>query len=438
MLSIQKKLTNSFYSLLSLPATAMGFALSIQISALSWILSTKYNLRIDEVGFVWAAGPLAGILGQVIIGIISDKVWLWGGRRRPFILIGGVLASLMLLALPNIGFITDTLKIGSLLVTATVIALTLDLAINISFNPTRSIIADVTPEGNPRTKGYTWMQTISGFFGVLAYVIGATFGNYALIYVGVVIVLLFSIVPTLFITESRGLESEKTPDAIEVDNNEPQKSSKGQLFRIYFAHGFTWLGVQTMFIYIFAYIRHVLPPFANTTGELSEQMNNEIGQIIAISFAILNTVGFILPAFVLEPIAEKIGRVRTHLSCVAIMALGYFGIILFGKSPIALYFLMAVCGIGWAAVVSLPFAIYSEKVDKRRMGFFMGIFNLSVVIPQLFASYGSGYLIQNVADKNIIFVISAVSLAISAVLWLFVKETVKKPEAKKAFAAQGH
>jgi MFS family permease len=102
MLSIQKKLTNSFYSILSLPATAMGFALSIQISALSWILSTKYNLRIDEVGFVWAAGPLAGILGQVIIGFISDKVWLWGGRRRPFILVGGALAALMLLALPNI------------------------------------------------------------------------------------------------------------------------------------------------------------------------------------------------------------------------------------------------------------------------------------------------------------------------------------------------
>ncbi len=92
MLDIQKKLTRSFFVLLTLPATAMGFALSVQISALSWILATKYHLEIEEIGLVWAAGPIAGILGQVIIGVISDKVWFWNGRRRPFILIGGVLA----------------------------------------------------------------------------------------------------------------------------------------------------------------------------------------------------------------------------------------------------------------------------------------------------------------------------------------------------------
>ena len=155
----------------------MGFALSVQISALSWLLTTRYHLDIHQVGIVWAAGPLAGIVGQVVIGLISDRVWFWGGRRRPFILIGGTLAALMLLALPNIGVIDETLGIGNLLVVAIAVALTLDLAINISFNPTRSIIADVTPEGDARTKGYTWMQTISGFFGVLAYVIGAVAGT---------------------------------------------------------------------------------------------------------------------------------------------------------------------------------------------------------------------------------------------------------------------
>ncbi|MDP4193210.1 MAG: MFS transporter, partial [Bacteroidota bacterium] len=332
MLSIQKKLTNSFYSILSLPATAMGFALSIQISALSWILSTKYNLRIDEVGFVWAAGPLAGILGQVIIGFISDRVWLWGGRRRPFILVGGALAALMLLALPNIEFLSNTLKIASLLVVATIIALTLDLAINISFNPTRSIIADVTPEGNPRTKGYTWMQTISGFFGVIAYVIGAIFGNYVLIYSGAILVILFSIIPTLFISEPMTIETNEIPNSLKELDNVAPKSKSSQLFKIYFAHGFTWLGVQTMFIYIIAYIQQKLAP-------ANEQ---QTGQIIAISFAVLNTVGFILPAFVLEPIAEKLGRVKTHMMCVAIMALGYFGIVGLGKSPMSLYVLMAI------------------------------------------------------------------------------------------------
>ena len=84
MLSIQKKMSNAFFALLSLPATAMGFALSVQISALSWILSTKYGLDIHEIGIVWAAGPIAGILAQPIVGILSDKMWFMGGRRRPW------------------------------------------------------------------------------------------------------------------------------------------------------------------------------------------------------------------------------------------------------------------------------------------------------------------------------------------------------------------
>ncbi|MBR9975724.1 MAG: MFS transporter, partial [Bacteroidetes bacterium] len=211
MLDIQRRLTNGFYALLALPATAMGFALSIQIAALSWILSTQYGLDIHEIGFVWAAGPLAGIIGQVLIGVISDKVWFWGGRRRPFILIGGVLAALMLLALPNIDRISEALGFEGILGVAIAVALTLDLAINISFNPTRSIIADVTPEGNARTKGFTWMQTISGFFGVAAYAVGATLGNFTLIYGGAVVVLLFSLLPPLFIAEPKDAADDETP-----------------------------------------------------------------------------------------------------------------------------------------------------------------------------------------------------------------------------------
>src|SRR5208283_1407011 len=312
-----KNLSRSFYAIISLPSTAMGFALSVQISALSWLLTTKYNLDIHEVGIVWAAGPLAGIFGQVIIGLISDKVWFWGGRRRPFILIGGVLAASMLLALPNIDSIRSFFGSRGLLGVAVFVALTLDLAINISFNPTRSVIADVTPEGNPRTKGYTWMQTISGFFGVLAYVIGAVFGNYVLIYFGVFIVLFFSILTVFFISEKRTLAETEMSESVDKGRKVESTTKWGQLIRLYVAHAFSWIGVQTIFVYIIAYIQQKLAGDSNGSALFS-------GQVISISFAVLNTIGFILPGFVLEPIAEKIGRVKTHLSCVAIMAIGYF------------------------------------------------------------------------------------------------------------------
>jgi MFS family permease len=413
MLTIQERLSRPFYVLLSLPSTAMGFALSIQISALSWILTTRYRLDIHQVGLVWAAGPLAGIFGQVIVGMISDNVWLGGGRRRPFIVAGGVLASLMLLALPNIDLIARALGIGNLLIVATIVALSLDLAINISFNPTRSIIADVTPEGNERTKGYTWMQTISGFFGVLAYVIGATLGNYVLIYAGAVLVLLFSVLPPFLIREPRTLANPAAAAA-----GAPRSTDWGQLWRVYLAHGFAWVGVQTMFVFIIAFIQQKM--FA--AGVSREIVNRESGPIIAIAFAVLNTVGFLLPAFVLEPLSEKIGRVRVHGIACALMAVAYAAIALKVTSPAGLYICMAVAGVGWASIVSIPFAIMSELVDQRRMGLFMGIFNLSVVLPQLLVSLFVGSIVQNAADKNVTFIISAITLGASASLWMMVRD----------------
>ncbi|MEW6997346.1 MFS transporter [Colwelliaceae bacterium BS250] len=470
MLAIQQNLSKRFYALLSLPSTAMGFALSVQISALSWILTTQYGLDIHEVGLVWAAGPIAGILGQVVIGIISDKVWFWNGRRRPFILIGGILAGLMLLALPNIDIVSTSLGIEGILAVAIAIALTLDLSINISFNPTRSIIADVTPEGEQRTLGYTWMQTISGSFGVLAYAIGAIWGNYVLIYFGAALVLVLSIFPIFFITEPKELtqsennqpeESLSLQDilinikplwgfivydiyamgrqlsGIEVNNyyielacavltlilvwqtmsvKEDDKSEQQAgligFRKILAAHSFSWIGIQTMFVFIFAFLQDKMVGIDDA----------ELGKIISISFLILSAVSAILPALLLEPMAKKHGRVKVHTVAIATMAVGYFAVALIGQSEYVLYVLMALLGIGWSAVISLVFAIMTEKIDQNQMGMYMGLFNLSVVVPQLLVSLGIGLFISQTDDKSAIFYLCGIALTISAICWSRVKE----------------
>lgn len=474
MHNFQKNRSNSFFALLSLPSTAMGFALSIQISALSWILTTQYELDIHDVGLVWAAGPLAGILGQVIIGVISDKVWFWNGRRRPFILIGGVLASLMLLALPNLHVISASMGVGGILGVAIAVALTLDLSINVSFNPTRSLIADVTATGDERTKGYTWMQSISGTFGVLAYAVGAVFNNYVLIYGGAVIVLLFSVVPTLFITEPRELVSESDDEEPMVtakrgredsfinmliairplwgflaydiyamgrrltgvepadyyaeiicgivtvilvvqaimEKNGSKADGLAAFRKVIAAHSFSWVGIQTTFVFLFAFLQQKLPHLSDI----------EMGKVGSMSFLVLNAVGALLPALVLMPMAHRIGRIKTHVVCMAFMTAGYVGLYVFASSAMHIYLLMAVVGIGWAAIVSLPFAIVSQKVSEARMGLYMGLFNLSVVLPQLVVSLGVALLISRAPDKNIIFMISAASLALSTMAWSFVHE----------------
>ncbi|MCL9782443.1 MFS transporter [Vibrio sp. S4M6] len=482
MHKIQRTLTNSFFMLLSMPSASMGFALSIQISALSWILNTKYGLDIHQVGLVWAAGPIAGILGQVIVGIISDKVWFWNGRRRPFIIIGGVLSSLMLLALPNIDVISSALGLDGILGVAIAIALTLDLSINVSFNPTRAIIADVTPEGEKRTKGFTWMQTMSGVLGVTAYAIGAAWGNYTLIYIGAAVVLLLSTLPAMLITEPKVLHAD-LPSESEAPNTAQSlltflvdirplwgfliydiyalslhlagiktqhywaeliavvisiyfvgqalaTSEKGKsttqagvigFRKILAAHSFSWIGVQTMFVFLFAFLQDKMP----------QESSSELGQTIALCFLILSAVATVVPALILEPLSNRFGRARVHSFCLASMAVSYLLLSWAGANHLVIYVLMAALGVGWSAIVSLPFAILSEKIEQRKMGYYMGLFNLSIVLPQLIVSLGIGLFISQAADKSVVFQISAASLAISALAWAWIKEDKTQTEAEE-------
>lgn len=472
MLKMQQRLSLPFLVLLGLPSTAMGFALAVQISALSWLLRTKYQLDIHEIGIVWAAGPLAGILGQVLIGILSDKVWFWGGRRRPFILIGGLLTALSLMALPSIGLINEMLGLDAILGVAITVALALDLSINVSFNPTRSLIADVTPEGPQRTAAYTWMQTVSGTFGVLAYAVGAVFGNVALIYFGVGLVLLFSLVPPMLITEPRALAGAEA-EAVEarapklglgavlmlmrplwpfalyavvamglkltgnadhplwieagfaalavaflvhalLERQPAPHSAREDLpaFRkVLAAHALSWIGVQTMFVYMIAFVQQRFPGLDD----------DGTGRLMSTSFLVLNAVGALVPALLLNPLARRFGEVHVHAASLALMALGFGFVYAAGTSPAMVYVGMAVMGLGWGAIVSLPFAIFSQCVAPARIGLYMGVFNLSVVLPQLAVSLGVGMLIERLPDKGSVFLVGAATAALSAIAWMAVK-----------------
>ena len=132
------------------------------------------------------------------------------------------------------------------------------------------------------------------------------------------------------------------------------------------------------------------------------------------SFLALNAVAALLPALVLQPLANRHGLVRVHTICLAIMAAGFACVYFFVQTAWSLYVLMALMGIGWAAIISLTFAIMSQSVDQSRIGLYMGVFNLSIVLPQLVVSLGVGTFVAGMADKGSIFLIGAVSLALSA------------------------
>ncbi|MEL7452248.1 MAG: MFS transporter, partial [Pseudomonadota bacterium] len=383
--------------------------------------------------------------------------------------------------------ISSALGFEGVLTIALIVALLLDLSINVSFNPTRSIIADLTPPGEQRTRGYTWMQTVSGTFGVLAYAIGAILGNIALIYVGAGIVFLFSIVPTLCLEEPRSLKQTGEAAAAKSASDlgivisatlplwaffvydlfalgrrligvEPQSLTAeiiclvatalliGQILlrdraeisqqdlavhefrKIMAAHAFSWIGVQTMFVFFFALAEFRFEGISN----------DALGQIVAISFLLLNAVAALLPAFVLGPMTATRRRVFVHAAALGVMSFGYFVGYFIGHSPAAVFGSMLILGVGWAAIVSLPFAIMSVRIDEARMGLYMGLFNLSVVLPQLFVSMGIALVVQRLEDKGVVFLIGALSLAISALLWTRVRRADPTPVETVELGTGGH
>lgn len=490
MLAIQKKLTNSFYALISLPATAVGFCFSTQVAALSWILSTKYGLHIEDVALVWLAGPLSGIIAQPIVGLMSDKSWFMGGRRKPFIIIGALFAAGMLLALPQLGLISKYTGLSVLLV-AVIVSTFLDISINVCFNPARSIIADVTPSGIERTKGFSWMQVVSGTFGIGAYLVSLVFGSIFLIYTAVALVLLFSIIPVLLIQEPRSfdvtdsIEQVKSNSSfydgisllfplfgfiafglfvvinktilnggwdsvqtyfmylclvvtlilgvITITKGKRQSSAANDFQKIMLANAFSWLGIQSMFVMSYFFIKETMLPgmnpasaWANSFSKFitgSEQsVETTAGNILSLGFLFLNLIGALMPMLLLEPLSKRIGKVKVYRIAIACMTAGYFLLYAAGAIEAVFYVGMIICGIGWSAVISIVYAIMTEKVNAHKMGMYMGLFNFSIVLPSMMTP-GISKLVNDAGDYSLLFLVIAICLLVSFVCWLFVRES---------------
>lgn len=131
------------------------FGFALQSSNMSRIFQTL-GAEMDEIAILWIAAPVTGLVVQPIVGYLSDRTWNRLGRRRPFFLVGAVLATLALFFMPN----SPTLWIAAGMLWV------LDASLNITMEPFRAFVGDNLPE-RQRTTGFA-MQTF--FIGVGAVV----------------------------------------------------------------------------------------------------------------------------------------------------------------------------------------------------------------------------------------------------------------------------
>ncbi|MEM6801698.1 MAG: MFS transporter [Bacteroidota bacterium] len=433
----------SFWQIWNMSFGFLGiqFGFALQNANVSRIFETLGASK-DELPILWLAAPVTGLLVQPIIGYYSDRTWhpKWG-RRRPFFAIGAILATIALFSMPN----------STALWMAVIMLWLMDASINISMEPFRAFVGDMLPD-EQRTSGFAMQSFFIGIGAIIASALPYIFTNWFGVsnvaegggipdsvrwsfYLGGVAYFL-AVMWTVFNTE------EYPPDDIEklkAENAEQGiwdgliESFKGifkmptTMVQLSFVQFFSWFALFAMWIYTTSAVTSHIYGTEDTTSALY----NEGADWVGICFAIYNGIAAFV-AFLLPVVAKYTSRRITHLLALVCGALGLISIY-FITDPNLLLVSMLGVGIAWASILSMPYAMLSSILPADKMGYYMGVFNFFIVIPQIVAAGILGFILRNFFDNVSVFalVIGGVSMLIAAGLCLIVEDN----EVKVDFAA---
>ncbi len=165
---MKKKPNLSFWQIWNMSFGFLGiqFGFALQNANVSRIFETL-GAKVDDIPILWIAAPVTGLIIQPIIGHASDKTWGRFGRRRPYFMIGAILASLALLLMPN----SPALWIAAGLLWM------MDASINISMEPFRAFVGDMLPS-EQRTAGFAMQSFFIGTGAVIASALPWVFTNW--------------------------------------------------------------------------------------------------------------------------------------------------------------------------------------------------------------------------------------------------------------------
>ncbi len=488
----------SFWQIWNMSFGFLGiqFGFALQNANVSRIFQTL-GAEIDSLAILWVAAPVTGLVVQPIVGYFSDRTWGRLGRRRPYFLIGAILASLALVLMPNSGALW--IAVGTLWI--------LDTSINVSMEPFRAFVGDNLPE-KQRNLGFAMQSFFIGIGAVVASLLPYIFTNFLGIsntapegqipdsvkwsfYIGA-IAFLGAVSWTVF------RSFEYSPEEIEGfdDNPEeevdhlPQSKWKGQIkmstffivsgilitlllaltpfgqnkdlyilgvgFLVFgmgfwishylkqqgnhndfvgiidgllmmphkmkqlaYVQFFSWFALFSMWIYTTATVtKHIFG-----SDDPTSKAFNDGGDWVSNGFAVYNGLAALV-AFLLPILASRITRKRTHALALTIGAISLTAVYLV---PDKYFFLVCMIGIGiaWASILSLPYAMLTSALPAKRMGYFMGVFNFFIVIPQILAAAVLGFLLRTFFDSEpgYALIIGGVSFLIAAVFTLRVDDT---------------
>jgi maltose/moltooligosaccharide transporter len=376
------------------------FGWGLQLANMSAVYE-RLGARPDQVPLLWLAAPVTGLLVQPIVGALSDRTWGPLGRRRPYFLTGAILASVALFFMPT----------SSSLWMAAMLLWILDGSINISMEPFRAFVADKL-DTSQRTAGFVMQSFFIGVGASLANalpfilnrmgVTGSTASGIPLTvkysFQAGAVVFLLCVLWTVFTTTEFPPEDMAAFDrakrgrgglpALFAEIGESVVNMPQTMKQLAVVQFFTWLGLFCMWIYFVPTVaRHVF----GATDPQSELYTRGI-EWGGFTFAFYSITCFAV-AFALPKLARATSRKLTHAIALVCGGVSLLSVYLIHDQYLLLLTMVGV-GIAWASILSLPFAILSGALPARRMGVYMGIFNFSIVIPEILAALAFGPLIR--------------------------------------------
>ena len=425
-----------------------GFAL--QNANASRILAI-FGADVHHLSWFWLVAPITGMIVQPLIGHASDNTWTRLGRRRPFFLVGALLAAVGLVALPNASLFTAFLP--ALFVGAGFLMI-MDASFNIAMEPFRALVADKLPS-EQRTLGFSVQTALIGIGAVLGswlpYVMAEWFevediaedgqvpANVLFSFLIGAVTLIVTIVWTVVRTKEYPPEEQlKFDGKSEEDTKSEHKGIRSiitdfgnmpktmkQLGLVQF---FSWFALFSMWVFAnSAVATHV---WGVPVDDTSSQSYQDAGNWVGILFGIYNGVSAVF-AFFLPAIASRIGRKKTHAISLICGGVGLISMY-FLKDQYLLIISMVGIGIAWASILSMPYAILSGALPVHKIGVYMGIFNFFITLPQIVNGIFGGLIVKFIFNNNPIF-----SLVMAGVLLLIAAVSVMRVEDKDELALGG-
>ncbi len=366
------------------------FSFGLQQSSMSPIYS---YLGADEASlpYLWLAGPVTGLLVQPVIGAMSDRTISRWGRRTPYFLIGAILCSLGLLAMPY----------SPVLWMAASLLWILDAANNVTMEPYRAFVSDKL-DRSQHTLGFLTQSAFTGLGQTLAYLTPSL-----LVWLGMnkdavnaqhiphIVIAAFMIgaffsLASILWTLKTTPEIPLTKEEIQVIQAEPAgwKTTLKDILNAFKEMPLTMrqLAVMKLFQWygMFCYWQYIVLSLARTLFDTSDPnssgfrdaglLNGQIG-------AFYNFIAFIA-AFALIPFTRRFGPKVSHASCLVLAGLAMLCIPAI-HDPIWLLLPMLGIGLAWASIMGNPYVMLAGCIPAAKTGVYMGIFNMFIVIPMI-------------------------------------------------------